>query len=46
MNLDADMVSCAVLNDDSNAYNSALDRAMANKNTRVAKVQLQKLQNI
>ena len=38
MNLDADMVSCAVLNDDSNAYNSALDRAMANKNTRVAKV--------
>lgn len=43
MNLDADMVSCAVLNDDSNAYNSALDRAMANKNTRVAKVAAEKV---
>ena len=43
MNLDADMVSCAVLNNDSNAYNSALDRAMANKNTKVAKISAEKV---
>lgn len=43
MNLDADMVSSAVLNNDSNAYNRALDRAMANKNTKVAKISAEKV---